>query len=143
MPSPKSGSPGTLVSPASPQQAQDADVADPGEVEQAKAQQQQLGKGKYGSQPVKAFKPSDGTDGAAADAGDGEPKKKKTGWIGVRLVDKEGKPVPGVPYRITLPDGSLAEGTLSEKGEVKVEGFDPGSCKITFPTLDRRAWKPK
>jgi hypothetical protein len=43
-----------------------------------------------------------------------------------------------------LPDGqTLAEGTLDEKGFARVEGVDPGSCKVTFPNLDKSAWSPK
>ena len=48
----------------------------------------------------------------------------------------------GLPYRITLPDGeTLAEGTLDEKGFARVSNIDPGSCKITFPSLDQEAWE--
>ena len=59
-------------------------------------------------------------------------------------MDKKGKPVPGEPYRVTLPDGQTASvGTLDEKGFARIEGIDPGTCKITFPRLDKNAWKPK
>jgi hypothetical protein len=59
-------------------------------------------------------------------------------------VDDAGMPVPGEQYRITLPDGStLAEGTLNEKGCARIDGIDPGSCKVTFPKLHKDAWKPK
>jgi type VI secretion system secreted protein VgrG len=52
--------------------------------------------------------------------------------------------VPGEEYQVTLPDGStVASGTLDEKGKARVEGIDPGSCKVTFPNLDKDAWKPK
>ncbi len=43
---------------------------------------------------------------------------------------------------ITLPDGStVATGTTDEKGRARVEGIDPGTCKVTFPELDKDAWK--
>ena len=38
---------------------------------------------------------------------------------------------------------TLAEGSLDEKGEAKVESIDAGNCKVTFPDLDKDAWHPK
>src|SRR5881227_2766391 len=67
--------------------------------------------------------------------------KKKPHWIEINLVDEEGQPVPGEPYVITLPDGStVADGTLDQKGFARVDGIDPGTCKVTFPNLDKEAW---
>ena len=52
--------------------------------------------------------------------------------------------MPGEPYRVTLPDGTMvAEGTLNDKGFARVDGIDPGTCKVTFPKLHKDAWKPK
>jgi hypothetical protein len=67
----------------------------------------------------------------------------KTSWIAIELVDDEGKPVAGESYQITLPDGTNVQGTLDDKGRAKVSGFDPGSCKITFPNLDKDVWSSK
>ena len=144
--SPKSGSPGSPVSPADPATPHDADKADPVDTAEAKARQREAQTGKYGSAPVKPFKPDAG-DGAGSDsAGDGSPEeqpKKKT-WIEIKLVDVEGEPIPGEPYEVKLPDGrTVASGTLDEKGWARVEGFDPGSCKVSFPRMDKRAWKRK
>jgi type VI secretion system secreted protein VgrG len=70
--------------------------------------------------------------------------KDKKNWIEIELLDKDNKPVPGEPYRVTLPDGqTVAEGTLDDKGVARVDGIDPGSCKVTFPQRDKRSWKPK
>jgi type VI secretion system secreted protein VgrG len=69
--------------------------------------------------------------------------QQKTHWIEIELVDEDGKPVPGETYAITLPDGSVASGSLDEKGKARVEGIDPGTCKVTFPNLDKEAWEPK
>jgi type VI secretion system secreted protein VgrG len=61
----------------------------------------------------------------------------------VELVDDAGKPVPGEKVRVTLPDGStVAEGTTDEKGLFKVTNIDPGQCKVTFPDMEKEAWKP-
>jgi type VI secretion system secreted protein VgrG len=132
MPSPKSGKAGTAVEPTDPNEAQDADKADPGEVEQIKAEQRQTKAGKYGSVKVRPYKPPQTK----------EEKNLKKSWIAIRMVDQEDRSVPGERYRITLPDGeTVAEGTLDDKGCARIEGFEPGSCKITFPDLDNSAWE--
>ena len=56
-------------------------------------------------------------------------------------MGEDDEPVPGEVYRVTLPDGKVAEGTLDEKGFARVEGIDPGTCKVTFPNLDQEAWE--
>jgi type VI secretion system secreted protein VgrG len=124
MPSPKDGTACTLVPPTAPKSALDAANADPGAVDQAAAGQSQAG---AGGPPFKPPPPGPTT-----------PKA----WVEVVLVDETGQPVPGEPYQVTLPDGSVASGTLDEKGLARVEGFDPGSCTITFPNLDGKAWQP-
>ncbi len=68
-----------------------------------------------------------------------KPKEKKA-WIEIILVDLEGKPVPGVKYRITPSGGKPVEGTLNQYGQTGLYQIDPGNCKITFPDLDKDAW---
>jgi hypothetical protein len=143
VPSPKSGDAGSAVAPQSPAEVHEADDADPGEVASVKADQRQIKKGKYGSEKVSGAKPEEEPGGGSSGSGSSpspEPKAK-TGWIEVVLVDKKGQPVPGEPYRITLPDGTPHEGTLSDKGFVRIAGFAPGACKVTFPNMDSRSWK--
>ena len=126
-----SGSAGSAVSPLNPDQALPADNSDPGEIAEMKAYQQETGTGKYGKRSLTPFQPT------AADQKD--PKKT---WIEIELVDEEGKPVPGEAYEVTLPDGTqVASGSLDHKGFKRIEGIDPGSCKITFPRLDKDAWE--
>lgn len=131
MPSPKSGKSGTAIAPAAPGAPTEADVADPGKVEEIKARQRQAGEGKYGSEPAPVFKPTE----------QDEAEEEKKSWIEVKLVDREGKPVAGEKYRITLPDGSVDEGTLGGDGSVRIDGIDPGTCKIAFPDVDGREGK--
>jgi hypothetical protein len=59
------------------------------------------------------------------------------------LLDQTGQPVAGEAYQIELPDGSTAEGKLDSQGQARVEGIDPGNCKITFPNIDKKAWRKK
>ena len=128
----KSGTAGSPVTPTDPQDALAADVADPGEMAKVKAEELKTQSGKYGKAEVKPLKPPENE----------EDQQKKKSWIEIELVDQDKQPVPGEPYRITLPDGeTVAEGTLDEKGFARVDGIDSGTCKITFPNLDKDAWK--
>jgi hypothetical protein len=128
---PKSGKASTAVAPADPKPPDEADKADPGEVEKAKAEQRQTKTGKYGSVQVKPYKPPQTK----------EEKEKKNSWIEIEMVDEEDQPLPGVAYRILLPDGeTVAEGTLDQKGCARVEGIEAGNCQVSFPGLDQETW---
>ena len=132
--SPKSGSAGTPVDPAAPDEAMEADGADPGVIEETKAEQRKSKTGKYGAVSLKPKK----------DPATSEEKKEKKSWIEIELRDDEGQPMAGEPYRVVLPDGeTAAEGTLDEKGLARVDGIEPGSCEILFPNRDKSSWKPK
>ena len=69
------------------------------------------------------------------------PDKKS--WIEIELLDQQGKPVPDEEYQVELPDGSTVDGNLDGMGLARVDGIDPGTCKITFPNLDKRIWRRK
>jgi len=127
----KSGKAGSPVSPAAPDAAEDADIADPGKMAEIKAEQLEKKEGKYGSTSVKPHKPPQ-TE---------EEKEQMKSWIEIELLDERNEPIPGEKYSITVPDGRVAEGTLDEKGWARVEGFEPGECKVSFPNLDKDAWK--
>jgi len=134
MPSPKSGNAGSPVPPAEPKPAEEADKADPGEVSKVKAEQRKTKSGKYGSVKVKPYKPPQ-TE---------EEKEKKKSWIEIKLHNKAGKPIPGEPYEIVLPDGEVvASGTLDENGFARVEGIEPGQAKVRFPNREDDQWRKK
>lgn len=126
-------SPIPTVTPKEPEKAHTADNADPGSDEPTyKNEKRHIPAWKVPSLKHPHHKPKSPSN------------KKKKSWIEVELVDETGQPVPGELYRITLPDGTtLAEGTLNEKGFARVDHIDPGTCKVTFPRLDKEAWKPK
>ncbi len=129
----KSGEAGTPVTPLEPIKAQPADVADPGEMARIEAQQRQDQCGKYGATPVKGYKPPE-TE---------EDKQTKKHWISIELKDQDGQPVAGEAYHILLPDGeTVADGTLDEKGFARLDGIEAGTCKVSFPNLDKGSWKP-
>ena len=133
----KSGKAGKAVKPGAPQVAEDADIDDPGEIAEIKAAQRQKKEGTYGSEKVKAHTPGAGDEAAT----DGESEEEKKSWIEIELIDEEDQPVPGERYQIELPDGSVAKGTLDQDGFARVDGIDPGTCKVTFPELDKEAWE--
>lgn len=135
-----SGTPGNLVSPISPLAAAIADDAKTGEKGSLPGPGQSAA---AGSAMGGAGAASASSNAPWHNPDDPENKDKKN-WIEIELLDQDNKPVPGEPYRITLPDGqTLAEGTLDEKGFARVDGIDPGTCKVTFPQRDKRSWKPK
>jgi peptidoglycan hydrolase-like protein with peptidoglycan-binding domain len=65
--------------------------------------------------------------------------KKKT-WVEFELLDKNKHPVKGLNFEVTLPDGIIEKGALSEKGSFRKDGIDPGTCRVRFPDLDGREW---
>lgn len=133
MASPKTGSAGSPVDPAEPTEAEQADTADPGEVSEVKARQRATKKGKYGQQPTTPYKKADQ---------EAKAEDKPLHWIEIELIDEADQPVSGERYKITLPDGSVDEGSLDEKGKAKIESIaDAGDCKISFPNLDQDAWE--
>jgi hypothetical protein len=137
----KSGRAGKAVPPAVPDKSDDADIADPGKVSEIKTEQRQTKSGKYGSEQVKPHKPPAEEEETKTTDEKEEEKEKKTSWIEIELVGEDDEGIPGEKYKITLPDNSVAEGTLDEKGFARVEGFKKGTCKVCFPNLDKEAWE--
>ena len=128
----KGGKAVKAVEPLAPEGVIAADEADPGKIAEAKAEQVQKKKGKYGSTAMPAHKaPKDQSE---------EEKKEKTDFIEIELLDEEGNGVSGEKYEIELPDGTLAKGTLDGDGFARVDGVKPGQCKVSFPDLDESAW---
>jgi hypothetical protein len=67
------------------------------------------------------------------------PAQQKT-WIEVVLLDGDDQPVKNAAYRLTLPGGEKRTGWLDEKGFVRVDGIDAGTCDVEFPEIDGREW---
>jgi hypothetical protein len=114
---PKSGTAGSPVSPAAPASAEEADLAEPGQVDEFER------------------------EGEEVSAEPHRPDETQTSWIEIELVGEDDRGIAGEPYRVTLPDGSVACGTLDENGFARVEGFESGSCQVTFPNRDTEAWE--
>lgn len=70
-----------------------------------------------------------------------EPPAQKE-WIILELVDANDQPMKGERFRVTLPDGTVREGTLDDRGRACLEQIPvAGDCQITFPDLDGAAWE--
>ena len=70
-----------------------------------------------------------------------EEAQEEKSWIEIKLVDENNDPVPGERYRVETPDGKISEGTLDQNGFARVNHIKPGTCKVTFPKLDKDAWE--
>ena len=90
--------------------------------------------GTYGGQPLEVGKNETITIGSDA------LKDSKKTWVEFDLLDKNKRPVKGLSVEVTLPDGSIEKGSLSEKGSFRKDGIDPGTCRVRFPDLDGREW---
>lgn len=129
---PKSGTAGSIVSPAAPVQAEEAASANPGETTRAAAD------------TVTPHRPPQGSTKAPGGQGGGPGgggNSPKTSWIEIELLDSGGKPVAGEEYLCELPDGTVDTGTLDNEGLVRIEGIVPGTCRVSFPKLDGSSWK--
>jgi len=134
-----SGKACTAVEPIAPVAAEEADVADPGKMAEIIAKQLKNKAGKYGSTPAKPFKPP--TEEQKKENEENQEKKEELSWIEIELVGEDNKAIPGEKYKVTLSDGSVAEGTLDAKGFARLDGIPKGNCKVTFPDLDKDAWE--
>lgn len=127
----KTGSSGTLVAPAAPTEALEADTADPGQVEEAKSTQRGTKKGKYGS-----------LGAIQMGAIQGLERAMNPTWIGVEVKDNDGNPVPGLRFEVRSGENVVGGGTTDPEGKGRVEGLAAGTYKIAFPTLDEAVWEP-
>lgn len=80
---------------------------------------------------------------------DDEPEQREENEIAethsvmIELVDAEGNPVPGEPFRIKLPDGTIRSLTLDDEGKAHVTGIEqPGTCEVCFYKRDAAIWAP-
>jgi len=70
-----------------------------------------------------------------------QKKKRQLAWIEIELVDQEGKPVPNEVYRVQLASGLVREGLLDHRGNARISGIEPGTCKVSFPAIHPDEWE--
>ncbi|HYR29299.1 MAG TPA: carboxypeptidase-like regulatory domain-containing protein [Thermoanaerobaculia bacterium] len=66
---------------------------------------------------------------------------EETHFIEIELVDDDGNPVANEAYLVELPDGTQKTGRTDGGGRAKITGVDPGTAKVSFPDLDKSAYK--
>ena len=66
------------------------------------------------------------------------PPEKEKDWIEVKILFEDGTAFDG-DCVIVLPDGRKTDGAPNDAGVVRIDGLDPGSCKLSFPSLDAAA----
>jgi len=60
-------------------------------------------------------------------------------WIEIEVLEEDGSPAAGEPYRIQLPDGEMREGEIGQTGMVRFDGIACGICKVWFPGTEEAA----
>jgi type VI secretion system secreted protein VgrG len=71
------------------------------------------------------------------------PKAKPSHWLEIELLDDAGQPVGGEEFKVVLPDGEVIRGFLDDKGSERIAPVtDAGNCRVSFPAIDGRDWKP-
>lgn len=82
-----------------------------------------------------------GGQGARIEAETSETEIDESHFLDVRFVDKGGKPITGLGYRVKKPDGTELNGILSEN--LKLGGLTEGDCEITLMSVSKAEWSEK
>jgi hypothetical protein len=82
---------------------------------------------------------------AAVETPSGRPSERKREepertWIEIVLVDDKKRPIPFEEFILFLPNGTPQPGRLDKEGKARVEGLDPGTCRVVFPRMDATEW---
>jgi hypothetical protein len=62
-------------------------------------------------------------------------------WIQIVVVDDDDLPLPNVAVELVLADESVVRSRTSESGVVLLPSVPEGTCKLSLPELDAKAWK--
>jgi hypothetical protein len=62
-------------------------------------------------------------------------------WVAIELVDEDGNGVEGIAYSIITPDNQQYTGMTDANGLARIDNIPAGQCKISFPELDKDAYK--
>lgn len=66
--------------------------------------------------------------------------KKELSWVEIHFQNESGEPISGQRYRLELPDKSVREGLVPKGGVLRLDGIDPGSCRLSMVELDAADW---
>jgi len=65
------------------------------------------------------------------------PAPETNDWIEILLVDDQDRGIPNQRYLIVTPDGIERRGFTDSLGTARISRIITGSCKISFPDIDR------
>ncbi|MFN0100770.1 MAG: hypothetical protein ACKV2U_01640 [Bryobacteraceae bacterium] len=66
----------------------------------------------------------------------------ETHWIEIELIGEDDGPIPWEEYVVELPSGRHIRGFLDERGVGRLERLEEtGTCRVSFPKIDRDAWR--
>jgi len=85
----------------------------------------------------------EGPSGGSAQVKQLKPLPGDRAHVQIQLKDQHGKPMANEPFRVELPGGKTRAGKLDGSGRASVPGAKEGAAKVTFPNLDKNAWKKK
>lgn len=77
----------------------------------------------------------------AEEAGEADEAETEDHYLDVKFVDKGGKPIMGVDYKIKSPDQQTDQGTVF--GKVKKTGVKPGDYEIELKAITKAEWSKK
>ena len=66
--------------------------------------------------------------------------KQKVHWIEIQVVSDDGVGIPDQDYLIVAPDKTQHTGRTNMLGAARVDNIPAGTCLVSFPKLDKRAW---
>lgn len=69
-----------------------------------------------------------------------EETASETTFVALEMKDEDGEPMAYARYVVLLPDGSKREGRLNANGYARIDGVNPGQCKVSFPDYDESSW---
>jgi hypothetical protein len=69
-----------------------------------------------------------------------EASTKIEHWVEFEFVDKAGKPVSGVHYKFTDPDGKESKGVLRPDGRICRDALNAGQCKAQLYGISNAKW---
>jgi hypothetical protein len=82
-----------------------------------------------------------GGGAAAATSTADEAAVEEGHTLDVKFVDKGGKPIAGVKYKVKTPDNQIYEGNLA--GQVKKSGVKEGDHEISLQAITKVEWSKK
>jgi uncharacterized Zn-binding protein involved in type VI secretion len=74
-------------------------------------------------------------ESATRSAADNKPDPQKT-WVEIEVAFADGAPMSLEYYRVEAAGNVVREGWTDANGKLRLEGLDPGDCKISFPDIE-------